>query len=191
DQSDYPPGTAVTITGSGFQAGETVTIQLVESPLIDTHGPYAVQADANGNISNSSFVTDVHDIDVRFYLTAAGQTSGFQAQNTFTDNKTVTVAFAGTGSGSVSSNPAGITCTDTGGTASGNCFVSVGNNAQGTLTATPTSPSTIGAWTVPSGYTIDSGCTSGSTTCTFTLDNNSGTVLVGFNPGLVSATTST
>jgi hypothetical protein len=33
-------------------------------------------------------------LDIRFYLTAVGQTSGFQAQNTFTDNKNVTVAFA-------------------------------------------------------------------------------------------------
>src|ERR1700688_3204648 len=62
DQSDYPPGTSVTITGSGFQPGELVTIQLVESPLIDTHGPYTVNADVNGNISDSSFTTDFHDV---------------------------------------------------------------------------------------------------------------------------------
>src|SRR5258708_6595955 len=32
DQSDYPPGTVVTITGSGWQPNETVTLTLVESP---------------------------------------------------------------------------------------------------------------------------------------------------------------
>src|SRR5207245_8375245 len=44
DQADYPPGTTVNITGSGFTPGETVTITLVESPLIDTHGPYTITA---------------------------------------------------------------------------------------------------------------------------------------------------
>ena len=84
DQADYAPGTIVTITGSGWQPGETVTLQLVESPLIDTHGPYPVVADAFGNISDSSFVTDAHDVNVKFYLTAVG--SQAQAQNTFTDS---------------------------------------------------------------------------------------------------------
>jgi hypothetical protein len=65
DQADYPPGTTVNITGHGFQPGETVSIVLVESPLFDTHGPYTVQADANGNISDSSFTTDIHDENIR------------------------------------------------------------------------------------------------------------------------------
>jgi N-acetylneuraminic acid mutarotase len=83
DAADYPPGTTVNISGSGWQPGETVTLTLVESPLIDTHGPFTVVADSNGSISNSSFVTDLHDINVRFSLTAVGSIS--QAQNTFTD----------------------------------------------------------------------------------------------------------
>src|SRR5205823_312717 len=37
DAADYPPGSIVTITGTGWQPGETVTLTLVESPLIDTH----------------------------------------------------------------------------------------------------------------------------------------------------------
>ncbi|PYX05983.1 MAG: hypothetical protein DMG88_19840, partial [Acidobacteria bacterium] len=89
DAADYPPGTTVNIAGSGWQPGETVTLTLVESPLLDTHGPYTVTADAFGNISNSSFVTDTHDENIRFYLTAAGSQS--QAQNTFTDSKPATV----------------------------------------------------------------------------------------------------
>src|ERR1035441_5973313 len=35
DQSDYPPGSTVSITGTGFQAGETVQLQV---PRIDIHG---------------------------------------------------------------------------------------------------------------------------------------------------------
>ena len=83
DKGDYPPGTTVTITGSGWKPGETVTLTLVESPLIDTHGPFTVTADASGNISDSSFVTDSHDLNVKFTLTAVGSAS--QAQTTFTD----------------------------------------------------------------------------------------------------------
>src|SRR5438128_10658947 len=80
DKADYPPGTTVNITGSGWQPGEIVALTLVESPLIDTHGPYPVQADASGNISDSSFTTDEHDLNIKFYLTAAGSVS--QAQTT-------------------------------------------------------------------------------------------------------------
>src|SRR6266566_4168458 len=83
DAADYPPGSIVTITGTGWQPGETVTLTLVESPLIDTHPTMTAVADAFGNISNNQFSPDVHDVDVRFYLTATGSQS--QAQNTFTD----------------------------------------------------------------------------------------------------------
>src|SRR5207245_1497761 len=83
DQADYAPGTIVTITGSGWQPGETVTLSMVESPLIDTHPTMTAVADAFGNISNNQFSPDMHDLDVRFYLTATGSQS--QAQNTFTD----------------------------------------------------------------------------------------------------------
>ena len=99
DQNDYPPGTTVTMNGSGFKPGETITIQLVESPLIDTHGPYTVQADANGNFTDTSFMTDLHDVSVLFYLTATGGTSGFQAQNTFTDGN------ASSGDGTMTVSP--------------------------------------------------------------------------------------
>ena len=94
DAADYPPGSTVTITGSGWRPGETVTLTLVESPLFDTHGPYNVVADGNGNISDSSFVTDEHDLNIRFYLTAVGSQSGAQAQNTFTDANNTNVVVA-------------------------------------------------------------------------------------------------
>ncbi|WP_263418906.1 MBG domain-containing protein [Terriglobus albidus] len=84
DASDYPPGSTVHIFGSGWIPGETVSLTLLESPLIDTHGPYSAIADANGNISNDSYATDEHDLNVSFGLTAAG--SKAQAFNWFTDS---------------------------------------------------------------------------------------------------------
>lgn len=85
DQADYAPGTIVTVTGSGWQPGETVTLSFVESPLIDTHPDLYAVADASGNIFNNQFSPDSHDIDITFTLTATGGTSGLQAQTTFTD----------------------------------------------------------------------------------------------------------
>ena len=105
DQADYAPGSIVTITGSGWQPGETVTLTLVESPLIDTHPAMTAVADVNGNISNNQFVPDVYDVSVRFYLTAVGSQSGLQAGNTFTDagpKPSSTITFPGNG-GSYSS----------------------------------------------------------------------------------------
>jgi hypothetical protein len=92
DASDYPPGTNVHITGSGWVPGETVALTLVESPLIDTHGPYGAVADANGNISDNSFTTNADDVNISFALTAVGSKS--QAFMTFTDSnpKTITIS---------------------------------------------------------------------------------------------------
>src|SRR5205814_6735606 len=85
DKGDYAPGQIVTITGSGWQPGETVTLTLVESPLVDTHPVMTAVADSVGKIVNTDFSPDIHDVSIRFYLTAVGSISGTQAQNTFTD----------------------------------------------------------------------------------------------------------
>src|SRR5438876_11010937 len=113
DAADYPPGTTVNITGSGWQPGETVALTLVESPLIDTHGPFPAVADGNGNISDSSFVTDLHDVNVKFALTAVGSASKWQAQNTFTDapGDTPTNSVSCTSSSVTAGAP--VTCTAT------------------------------------------------------------------------------
>ncbi|HSV11820.1 MAG TPA: hypothetical protein VLI68_13685, partial [Hanamia sp.] len=58
DKADYPPGSTVIITGAGFQAGETVTLQVIHYNTIgdnDTsaaHQPFTTIADANGNVSS-------------------------------------------------------------------------------------------------------------------------------------------
>jgi hypothetical protein len=84
DKPDYSPGQPVLMTGTGYQPGETVNLNLKQDdgdPNTDT----PVTADAAGNISYQSFAPDVGDIGTHFHLTATGQTSGFQAQTSFTD----------------------------------------------------------------------------------------------------------
>ncbi|MDH3479332.1 MAG: hypothetical protein OEO20_13630, partial [Gemmatimonadota bacterium] len=81
---------------------------------------------------------------------------------------TLTVLGTGTGSGTVASSPAGISCTITDGTASGDCAQAYTQNTQVTLTATP---SAVGvhqfqSW---SGAGID--CP-GTGPCTLTMDAN-------------------
>jgi hypothetical protein len=83
DQDDYTPGQTVAITGSGWQPGEQVTITLVESPNIDTHPAITATADANGTIADSSFATDAHDFQIRFFVFAHGSAS--DAATSFTD----------------------------------------------------------------------------------------------------------
>jgi uncharacterized repeat protein (TIGR01451 family) len=83
DKADYAPGQRVTITGSGWVPGETVTLTLTEEPFIDTHALKSVRADGSGNIMSDEFVPDEADLGVKFYLTATGGQS--QAQTSFTD----------------------------------------------------------------------------------------------------------
>src|SRR5439155_25327175 len=91
DKDDYWPGDVVTITGTGWQPGETVTLQISEDA--DTHEDFTFTAlaDSAGNIVNSGFSpvdnnTD-HDLGIRFYVNATGVAS--QAQNTFADGATL------------------------------------------------------------------------------------------------------
>ncbi|HYJ64188.1 MAG TPA: hypothetical protein VEV62_10625, partial [Parafilimonas sp.] len=56
DQPDYAPGSTAIISGSGFQPGETVTLQVLHDPTggddatDPSHQPWTVVADANGNV---------------------------------------------------------------------------------------------------------------------------------------------
>jgi hypothetical protein len=84
DAADYPPGTQVLMTGSGWMPGETVTLSLLEEPLIDTHPDMTAVADANGDITFDQWAPDDHDLNVGFVLTAKGSQS--QAQTKFMDS---------------------------------------------------------------------------------------------------------
>ena len=85
DKADYVPGDTVTITGGGWEAGDTVNLTLHETGILDPDPDIVltVTADDAGNIVENTFQADPHDLGVRFYLTAVGTRS--QAQTTFTD----------------------------------------------------------------------------------------------------------
>jgi len=110
DKQDYHPGETVTVTGSGWAAGEQVTLSFAETPFID--GPHVITtnyANDQGNISNTQFAVDLFDGGIAFTLTATGGSSGQTATATFTDsncaNGTGKVSVAGNGGSCVSGTP--------------------------------------------------------------------------------------
>ncbi|MCU1312099.1 MAG: hypothetical protein JWO20_3224 [Candidatus Angelobacter sp.] len=171
DANDYPAGTPVHITGKGWQPGETVTLSFLESPNLDQHPAIQTVADSNGNISDSSFAPDDHDIDVRFYLTATGSVS--TAQTTFTDSKP----------NGVTLNPTSITVSP-GGTATYTVTVAFnGNNTPCTspLSVTSGLPAGATASFSPSSVSTPDGSSQTSTltiTTTAATPNGTNTITV-------------
>ncbi len=137
DREDYWPGEAVSVTGSGWQPGETVTLTISEDA--DTHYDfiYRAVADAAGNITNAEFAPIQNEIfqhfGKRFYVRASGAAS--EALNTFTDgNGTLN----GTIRDSVTNVPIGgatIACSNQGTNACNNPAQTT-SSADGTYTLT-------------------------------------------------------
>ena len=129
DQPDYAPGTPAVMTGTGFQPGELVALHLHEWVNQSTTDipEYTVTADIAGTISFMGYAPTTADIGARYHLTAAGETSGLQAQTIFTDaTPTTTVTVSGTGSVAItrSSGTATIaSCAGFPSAGSGNCTV--------------------------------------------------------------------
>jgi hypothetical protein len=185
DKADYAPGTIVTITGSGWQPGETVTLILLESPLVDTHPDLYATADDNGNIFNNQFSPDVHDISISFTLTATGQSSGLQAQTIFTDaTPTLTIAISGSGSATAARTSGSeqiLSCTGTCsfsnvGTpqatcSSGTCKVTWDANYDATLTATAAGGFSFVGWSGVGNPGMSITCT-GTSTCSASANGN-------------------
>ena len=94
DKDDYAPGETVTITGSGFQGDETVTLQVLhQDPALDNltsltnaHLPWDIVALADGSFTAMWIVPlDEDEIGATLLLSAKGQTSGLLAEAVFTD----------------------------------------------------------------------------------------------------------
>jgi phospholipase C len=92
--------------------------------------------------------------------------SSQQVTATFNASPVLSVTLAGTGSGSVSSSPPGISCPTT-------CNASFGYGTQVTLTETPATGSVFSGWS--------GACSGNSSTCTLTL-TSSQQVTAAFNP---------
>ena len=140
DLEDYPPGATVIITGSGFQAGENV-ILLVEHVGEDptgtdpeTHQPWVVIADGDGNVLSSWDVPiDGDALGATFLLTADGETSGLHAEWTFTDgNITISPSTVCAG-GTFTLNASGFNCNSLPGGAF--CFTWFQDNGDGIVNA--------------------------------------------------------
>lgn len=86
DKPDYAPGDVVTITGTGFQPLEPVTLVLQEEGADSCPDrTFTSYADGEGDFTNTEFSPEERDIGARFTLTATGQWSGLTATTTFTD----------------------------------------------------------------------------------------------------------
>src|SRR6266542_6096976 len=87
DKLDYPPGTPVIVSGTGWQPNESVTVTLHEDPHITTENPhtFTVQADASGNFNFQEYAPEEADLGVSYVVAAVGQSSNLTAQTSFHD----------------------------------------------------------------------------------------------------------
>ncbi|QEC66926.1 T9SS type A sorting domain-containing protein [Panacibacter ginsenosidivorans] len=96
DQVDYAPGTTATLTGSGFQPGETVVLQVLHydgtSDGGEDHQPWEVNVDENGNFTATWHVCEDDCVGSTLRATADGQSSGLHAECFFTDAIDWTIA---------------------------------------------------------------------------------------------------
>lgn len=95
DMPDYAPGNPVTISGSGWLPGESITIVIDETDGPDVGMTYTAVADSAGNFTNGDFATNLQDVGVHFSVTATGQSSGYSAQARFKDAFTATTRATG------------------------------------------------------------------------------------------------
>ncbi|CAN5255421.1 hypothetical protein BH11BAC5_BH11BAC5_20270 [soil metagenome] len=149
DLLDYPPGSTAIITGTGFQPGETVTLQVlhVDGDSLGTdsqyHQPFTTIADGSGNISSSWWVPDDGDaLGATFKLTANGNL-GSNAEWIFTDG--------------INKDPLNLTVCD-------------GNSATFSITTTGSSPSP--QWQINTGSGFSNLSNGGIYSGVFTKDLN-------------------
>lgn len=95
DMHDYAPGNRVTLTGAGWQPGETVSLIVdeLDGPAEDV--TLTSVADAGGRVANRDFVTDPGDVGVHFRVTATGHSSGSSTWTKFSDGFSATSRVTG------------------------------------------------------------------------------------------------
>jgi hypothetical protein len=188
DRSDYSPGERVTVTGGGFQPGETVRLLFERNPETSPFTTIDTVADADGKIQNSDYVCLDTDGGVTFLLTATGQTSGISAQTSFTDGN-VKVEPVGVASFSLTYTifSSSTNCTTGGGSAvtttvpAGGITLGIGNADSVRLTAAATSGSaTFASW--------KTGTTVVSTATTICVPGLNGTITYTANYNAVANT---
>jgi hypothetical protein len=172
DKPDYAPGTPVNISGSGWQPGEQVSVQIMTVPVDQHHIEFTGSgvADGAGNVTITGFAVDQSHLGMKFILTAAG--SQLNAQTTFTDGSgTPTIAFSfnpPSGTAVVGQSVAvTVTLTGASGPPTGNFTPCLNGacNQGGSTTNSGTCVSTGQIYTLPS---------SGPATCQFTIPSISG-----------------
>jgi len=170
DKPDYAPGTPVNISGSGWQPGEQVSVQIMSVPVDQHHIEFtgAGIADGAGNVTVTGFAVDQSHLGMRFILTAAG--SQLQAQTTFTDGSgapTVTFGFSpASGTLTAGNVPVTVTVTLTGasGTPTGSFAPCINGTCNITSATTPVGGGCSAAGQV---YTLPS---AGPATCQFVIN---------------------
>ncbi|MGI8733701.1 MAG: YDG domain-containing protein, partial [Pyrinomonadaceae bacterium] len=84
DKLDYAPSETVSISGRGFQPGETVRIKIHEDPHTPQERGFDIVADSDGNFAGT-YLVQSYDLYMKFIVGARGLSSGSTAQTTFTD----------------------------------------------------------------------------------------------------------
>ena len=82
DRAWYAAGEVIIVTGSGFDAGEAVSLVLHAEPGLQEDQKITVIADAFGNIWDNQLMQEVSMKGVTYYLTAKGESSGLTTQAT-------------------------------------------------------------------------------------------------------------
>ena len=150
---------AVTSSPAGINCGATCSATYSNGTIVTL----TAAADVNSNFSSWSGCDSVSGNTCNVTMNATRNVTA-----TFTSTqRTLSVSRAGTGSGTVTSSPAGINCGST-------CTATYTDGTIVTLTATPDTSSSFAGW---------SGACSGTGSCTITMDGNkSATATFNFVP---------
>lgn len=163
DKEDYAPTEVVVITGSGFDANTTYTLVITSSDEPPVNFQTYVKADENGGFLYT------YQLDGNYRPNYGAKlldlNGNIIASTFFTDAApTLNITRSGAGGGTVTSNDGFINCVASGGSTSGTCSHTYGENNPGViLTAVADSSSSFDGWTggtcagtgtcVPSGLT--------------------------------------